>query len=62
MTLTSYMQETPLKTIYSEKLKRSLIVCVGCGKGITGTAYSSTKSGAGFKCEPCVDKEIARKA
>lgn len=47
-----------VKTIYSEKLQRNLIVCDSCGKGITGNAYSSLEAGKGFWCEKCQEKEI----
>lgn len=46
------------KTIWNDKLQRNLIVCDGCGNGITGNAYSSLEGKKGFECEKCNDLEI----
>ena len=39
-----------IQTIWDEKLQRNFIVCIGCKKPITKTAYSN---GGGYKCEKC---------
>ena len=44
---------TMIKTTYSEKLKRNVIVCDSCGKGIEGNAYSSLEGKKGYECEKC---------
>jgi hypothetical protein len=45
-------------TVYDEKLKRNLIICASCKKGIKGSAYSSLEKGKGLICEKCDIEEI----
>ena len=39
-----------VKIEWSEKLKRSLIICCACGKPIKDTAYASNEGYTHFEC------------